>query len=209
MRTRFLLVAVLAMGLGAGSALGDKEKAKECFKKGMAEFMLNNYDAAITLFGEGFREEPEPVFLYNIAQAHRKAKRWPQAIEYYKKYLQMSPRAANRPEVEEHLANLAKALEEAASQPTKPVEAVAPPPVVTPPTNPEPPATTPKEPIVSTTTATTTTDNGGSTPVYKKWWLWTIVGVVVVGAVVGGAVAATTPNNASVPTTHYGNVLTF
>ena len=105
----------------------------------MAEFTLENFGKAIELFEEGFREEPEPVFLYNIAQAHRLAGHPAEALKYYKKYLALMPTAKNRPEVEEHVANLEKAVastplpakpEPAPPQPVKPEPEVKP--VITP-----------------------------------------------------------------------------
>ena len=39
----------------------------------MAEYVLEHWDQAIRQFEEGFKEEPQGAFLFNIAQAHRKA----------------------------------------------------------------------------------------------------------------------------------------
>ena len=48
----------------------------------------------------GFREEPKPEFLYNIAQAHRQAHHDDLALAFYRRYLAAEPNADNRAEVE-------------------------------------------------------------------------------------------------------------
>lgn len=111
-RLVLLLVAPLAV---ARPAFADKEKAKELFKQGNAAYKLDHFDEAITAFEAAYREEPSAVFLFNIAQSHRLAKRPRQAAEFYKKYLKDAPEAKNRAQVEEQIAGCeadAKRLDE-------------------------------------------------------------------------------------------------
>src|SRR5437867_4127540 len=90
--------------LCAAASRADKTKARDHFKRGMAHFVMDRYDEAIREFDAGFTEEPQPAFLYNIAQAHRKAGRPEQAIAFYKKYLSMTDdNAEDRPQVSEEL----------------------------------------------------------------------------------------------------------
>ena len=50
-----------------------KQKVKKLFEDGMVQYDLRRFDVAITLFEKAFETRPDPVFLYNIAQAHRMA----------------------------------------------------------------------------------------------------------------------------------------
>lgn len=117
----------------------------------MAHFNLEEWDKAISAWEDGFRIKPVPEFLYNIGQAYRLSKRPERAIAFYQKYLRMSPKAANRGEVERQIASLEKAVSEqqrAARQP---------------PLSPLQPGRRSGEPAVATTTPTTTTPRVAAT----------------------------------------------
>lgn len=94
-----MIVLVAALTLASIIASGDKALALEHFRKGMALYNLDRYDAAIETFQAGYQEEPAPVFLFNIGQSHRLAKRLSQATDYYRKYLRIKPDASNRADV--------------------------------------------------------------------------------------------------------------
>lgn len=98
--------AFAALGVPGPAASADKDKAREHYRKGSALYTLEKYDQSIGEFEAGYAEAPDPVFLYNIAQAHRLAHRTEQAIQFYKKYLDKSPEAPNRREVEDYVASL-------------------------------------------------------------------------------------------------------
>ncbi len=166
MRAR-LGMLTMALALLATPALANKERARERFQRGMAEYVLDHYDAAIHEFEEGFKEFPDPRFLYNIAQAHERAGRHAQAANFYEKYLDLMGDAPDRADVEKRIADLrraaaAQAAGAAARAPaaTAPTEAnpravVAKPaaPTSAPPANPVPqasaPARTPAPPSVA------------------------------------------------------------
>lgn len=111
------LAAALAALLAAvffwsPSARADQGKAAELYKKGMAAYALEDWDGAIAEWDRGFREEPKPEFLYNIAQAHRQAGRHEQAMRFYQRYLDLKPDAADRAEVERLIRVLRVAISE-------------------------------------------------------------------------------------------------
>jgi tetratricopeptide (TPR) repeat protein len=85
-----------------------KATALKAFQRGTAHYNHGEYDKAIEQFQSGYQAVPQAVFLYNIAQAHRAAGRADQALSYYRQYLQQSPDAKNRPEIEERIAALEK-----------------------------------------------------------------------------------------------------
>lgn len=181
------LVGVLVLlSFGVGLAHADKGKAKAHYKRGMAAFVLNQFDEAIVAFEAGFREEPEPAFLFNIAQAHGKAGRAARAVEFYRKYLDMSgERVADRAQVEQRIAELEKQLARPVDVP-KPVE-------------PPKPVDAANPVDQATATPTVLTYPAKAARPGRPRWVWAVVGVsavIVVGAVVGGVVAATIPSNA-------------
>jgi iron complex outermembrane receptor protein len=208
-----MVAVLLARGAHADD---DAAQARSFYEKGMAHYQLEEYDAAIEKWEAGFRIRPVPEFLYNIAQAHRLAKRLEKAVSFYRKYLNMNPKAPNRAEVERHIASLNKAIDEqkraTGSPPTTPIatdtgakpKPVEPVPVakpVEPPPKPVEPPPKPVEPAPPVTVvqpeptpAVTATATRDDRPIHKKGWFWGViggVGVVVVGAVVVGVVIGT------------------
>ena len=138
------LIMFSLLVLGTPAARADKRAARDHYKKGMAHFVMERWDEAIHEFDAGFTEEPQPEFLYNIAQAHRKAGRTAQAISFYKKYLSMLPeRSPERRPVE---VEMEAAREELASAPATPPSPPAPPVAPAPPTHLAPTVETPKPP---------------------------------------------------------------
>jgi tetratricopeptide (TPR) repeat protein len=106
-------VALLAASssLAHGSAQDEDEdpvatRARGLFERGMEHFRAAEYDGAIAQWEEGFRVKAAPEFLYNIGQAHRRARRPEQALPYYRRYLELRPDAPNRAEVERVIAGI-------------------------------------------------------------------------------------------------------
>ena len=194
---------------GAATATDDTSaQAKKLYERGMAHFQLAEYDEAIAKWQEGFRTKPVPEFLYNIGQAYRLSSRPEKAVQNYRAYLRMQPEAANRAEVERHIASLQKVIDQshsaATAPPTQPTTpsgmghgepAATPPPATTSPSTPtvEAPASTPP----TTGNALVASAPERKTPVTKKAWFWGVVAggaVVVAGAVVLGVVFGTKDN---------------
>jgi tetratricopeptide (TPR) repeat protein len=110
MTTTRLLCLLSTLFLLTLQAHADKALAREHFKKGLSAYHLENYDKAIEEFRTAFEAEPDPVFLYNIAQAYRLSGRPEEAIKHYQKYLKLSPDAPHREDVEARIAELKKSL---------------------------------------------------------------------------------------------------
>ncbi len=49
---------------------------------------------------------PDPVFLFNIAQCHRKMGHDKEAVDFYKSYLRNAPNAPNRADVQKRIQEL-------------------------------------------------------------------------------------------------------
>jgi hypothetical protein len=132
----------------------DTQRAKELFQQGTTLFNLGEFDKAIEAWQDGYKQKPDPGFLYNIGQAYRLKGDANKAIFFYRGYLRNSPKATNRAEIEAKIA----ALQKESSEPKAAVAPVAPPPVTTtapppaptaPPPAPRvaPPPTSPVEPL--------------------------------------------------------------
>jgi tetratricopeptide (TPR) repeat protein len=104
MRGLALLLALVSwLAASVASAAPSPEavkKAKEAFADGTTAFNLGQWQKAIDAWEKGYELKPDPIFLYNIAQAHRLAESFEKAIFFYKNYLRNSPKAPNRQEVE-------------------------------------------------------------------------------------------------------------
>jgi tetratricopeptide (TPR) repeat protein len=181
--SRGLVGALVLLALTATAAAEDRAQiALQHYKDGMAHFQLEEWDAAIGEWEAGFRAEPKAEFLYNIAQAYRLSKRPEKALSFYQKYLRLAPDAANRDEVERHVASLQKIVDEQKSS------SIAPPQQPLPPAKPAEPAAAPS-PAANDNAVVASAPK--KQPVYKKGWFWGVVGgavVVVAGAVVLGVV---------------------
>jgi hypothetical protein len=204
---------LLVLLLAATGRADDQNEAKRHFDEGTKAFNLGEFGRAVTEYRAAYNAKPDPVFLYNIAQAYRLNNDLSQALFFYRSYLRNLPHAPNRREVSdrvealEHQLAAQKALAMAppnsvqpssvASAPS-PSSAPAPEPEAAPAPAPATTTTTTSEPPPATSTAKApATENAGAdltahaaakpdkTPLYKKWWLWTGVGVVAVGVGLG------------------------
>lgn len=111
---------------GAGDAGAQVARARELYQSGMAAFAVDRFDGAIADFEAGFLLDPVPEFLFNIAQAHRKAGRREKAIEFYQRFIDLRPDVPDRASIEQTVAKLKAELQPLA------VAALAKPPPLTP-----------------------------------------------------------------------------
>lgn len=214
MRRSFFLALIVLLLLGGRTAhadAGDEARARALYEKGMAHFQLDEFDAAITLWLEAYRFKPAPELLYNVAQAHRlKSER---ALAFYRKYLALNPKAANRAEAERHIASLEQLLRDEpppqlppakpptpeVSKPPTPVASKPPTPVASKPPPPVPPLARPVAPPpvkLAPSSVAVSRPELTAAPVapiarradrslVRKPWLWATVGTVAVVVAVG------------------------
>lgn len=199
---RLTLVAVMASvvlaavgaprALASGNDASRVRDARAHYEQAVAHYNLDEFPQALAEFREAYRLKPDPSFLFNIAQCHRKLGDVDAALDFYRKYLRSLPEATNRADVERLIAELR--AKQASPSPPAPAAESAPPPVVAPPpapVAPVPPAAAPA-PAATSDALVVTAPPPAAAPVYKRWWFWTAVGVVLAGAAVG-AYAATRP----------------
>ena len=147
------------------------QRAKDLFQQGTTLFNIGEFDKAIAAWQEGYKEKPDPGFLYNIGQAYRLKGDGNKAIFFYRGYLRNSPRATNRAEIEAKI----EALQKEPSEPKAAVVPVAPPPPTAaplppaaapapPPIAPAPPPAAPVEPVPVAPPPVPAPPLAGSTP---------------------------------------------
>jgi tetratricopeptide (TPR) repeat protein len=163
----------------------DAEAARQHYERATAAYALGNFAEAALSYEKAFEQKPDPALLYNAAQAHRRAGNRTRAVELYRSFLQVFPRADNREVAERHLRELERAAElEAQAAAPPPLLAAPPPPAVA------PPAT----PVRSAEPRPT---------IWQRRWLWVGIGA---GALLAGTVAAFALSGQDDPQPTWGRV---
>jgi hypothetical protein len=199
---RFLALALSVVLVVAGSATaraGDPGRVSPAkrtllsrahYEAGLARFNAGNFEEAVREFELGYQLRALPLFLFNIAQAARRAGQLQKALDHYERYLQEQPAASERAEVELRIAQLRAQL--AAAAPPAPAE-------------PPPPAIAP---AAATVTLVAPAPPPPEAPRRKRTGVWVTLGVVgavlLAGAVT--AVAVTQTAGPSIPKTDLGNI---
>lgn len=117
MRSRLCFVvwvALCALAAPAWAQSGDALKAAQAaFDQAQIDYTQGKYDEAAKGFQAAFAARQFPQFLYNTGACfHMKGKRdgsaesYEQAVDYYRKYIEADPQAADRPKVEKAIGVL-------------------------------------------------------------------------------------------------------
>jgi outer membrane receptor protein involved in Fe transport len=119
----------LALLLCAGNALADERlEARRHFRNGMSLIAQGQFDKGIAELQAAYAIKPHPNVLYNIGRAYMDAGRPPEALEWYRRYLQSNPPDAES--VRTTIARLEATVK--ASEPSKPGEPLPTSPPLTP-----------------------------------------------------------------------------
>ena len=178
------LGAVVPPARAAGGEAARLHEARAHYEQAVAHYNLDEFAPALAEFREAYRLKPDPSFLFNIAQCHRKLGDNDAALDFYRKYLRSLPDAPNRADVERMIADL-RARQAAAPAPDAPAAAtMTAPPAETAAVAPAPPPSLRPAPPPDAVLASPAP--AAPAPVYTRWWFWTAVGTVVAGAVVTG-----------------------
>ena len=123
-----------------------KQEIHVHYQQATRAYDLGKYQEAVDEYQKVYEIDGDPVMLYNIAQAYRLNDQPQESIHFYRRYLQRSPEARNKEDVERKITAMEKLIEErrkaaalVAPPPPKPEakpaavpEPVLPTPVVTP-----------------------------------------------------------------------------
>lgn len=111
-----------------------KAEMKLHYEKATRAYDVQKYEEAVDEYQKAYEIGGDPAMLYNVAQSYRLNDQLPEALRFYRRYLQRSPNARNREDVERKIADLEKTVEErrkaaAVAPAPAPVPAAAAPPV--------------------------------------------------------------------------------
>ncbi len=220
MRALFIAMALLAATVARADNADPSAEARAHFDKGNAAYALGDYGQAAQEYEKAFSLKPDPALLYNAAQAHRIAGNKPRALLLYQNYLRVfGAQISNRDEVERHIENLQRAIEQDQKAQTTPPTTTLPGTGATAPGAPTPGATTPGATTPGATTPGTTAPGTTAPPLatsaptlvasappaqerslVKRPWFWATVGgaaLVVAGVAIGLGVGLSGDKNPS------------
>ena len=107
-----LQVAMAAVLAGPAAAQSKKDQAELRYEQGKAYYRTGAYELAIQEFLEGYKLDPRPGVLFNIARGYEELKDRGKAIEFYKKYLDLGAQATASVEARARVAGLERAIKE-------------------------------------------------------------------------------------------------
>ena len=129
---RALVIACLVLWSSAVFAQPKKVEAENAYKYGQSLYMKEDYENAAKQFKAAYDLDPDPVYLFNIAQALRLGTKCKDASDYYHRYLTEAKKAPNADAVKAYIVEVDECAK--AQQPV----VVAPPPVDPPTADPPP-----------------------------------------------------------------------
>jgi len=114
----------------------DENAARQHFERATNAFTKGKYEDAAREYLLAYRASNDSSLLFNVAQSQRLAGHYSSALQYYRMYLQNTPDASDRRDVERQIREMEKKL---GTSPTTPAPAPTPPPAPAPTPTPAPP----------------------------------------------------------------------
>jgi len=116
-----LALACLVLWSSSAFAQPNKVEAETAYNSGQSLYLKEDYEGAAKQFKTAYDLDPDPVYLFNIAQALRLGNKCKAAGDYYKRYLSEAKNAPNTDAVKAYIVE----VDECAKSQQQPV--VAPP----------------------------------------------------------------------------------
>lgn len=114
-------VALSATAAHADPTARDKAAAQQAYAAGQSRYDAGDFLGAAEQFSAAYQHDPDPVYLFNLAQAYRFAKRCRDAGDSYRRFLAAAPDAPNRDKVQHYLEEVdACARSQAPAEPSAP-----------------------------------------------------------------------------------------
>jgi tetratricopeptide (TPR) repeat protein len=135
--TLFCLAALVCLWRAEAAAGSAQAAAKDHYERATAAYYAGRYPEAIAEFRKTYDLDPEPILLFNIAQAYRKLGNVEEALAHYRRYLDRAPQADNRETVRARIRELEAELKDGSASPSgqspepQASEPTAPPPTAT------------------------------------------------------------------------------
>lgn len=110
---RFGLALALVLALAGVAAAADKKAEAEVhYDQGKAYYKAGAFDLAIQEFLQGYKLDPRPGVLFNIARGYEELKDRNKAIEFYKKYIDQGAAAAAATEARARMVVLERQIKD-------------------------------------------------------------------------------------------------
>jgi tetratricopeptide (TPR) repeat protein len=103
--------AQAAEGGGDDATAPEDVRAREAFTLGSRAFEDRRWEDAVRYFERAYELSGRPALLYNLGAAYERMGARERGIDAFERYLEASPNAENRTEVEERLHNLRAGLD--------------------------------------------------------------------------------------------------
>jgi len=104
MRAHLALSLMMASpAIAAPAEPSPEERAQAIYAQGVAAFKASDYQTALDRFEEAHALDPSPVLLYNMARANEELGRPGASVARYEAYLEASPQAPDRADVERRI----------------------------------------------------------------------------------------------------------
>lgn len=117
----WLLVASTGLGTAVAAPSDSSKRTvtnvdsiRRFMEKGQSLFVAGQYQRAAEVFETGYELHPYSAFLFNAGVALEKSGKLTEAIDHFKKYLEVDPKAPDAPDVTKRIAKVEQALKDQA-----------------------------------------------------------------------------------------------
>ncbi len=93
-----------------------QEKARSEYDAGVEAFRAKDFETALEHFERAYKLDPSPILIYNLARAHEETGHAGLAIEHFQLYLDRSPEASDRADIERRVRVMRAILEREQSE---------------------------------------------------------------------------------------------
>jgi len=118
----------LLLALARTAAADPSADATAANNEGLRLYDIHEWDAAIAKFKEAYRLRPDPLSLFNLAQANRLKGDCAEALQFYRTYRRNYPEQSNIPKVEKFITEMEGCAKKAEPVVVTPVVVAPPPP---------------------------------------------------------------------------------
>jgi hypothetical protein len=125
MRGKGCVLALAFLLCGAAHANENEAKAKQHYEAGERFYTHSDYGDALIEFEDAYKLSKKPALLFDIGRCQEALGHLSEAVDAFEHYLVEEPFQQDRPNIEEHIANLRVRMEPSA--PNKPTAVVEPP----------------------------------------------------------------------------------
>jgi tetratricopeptide (TPR) repeat protein len=141
----FVVLVMVFLGAGGAGAQtqsltpAQKQEMRQQYEKATRAYDIKKYSEAIDGYQRIYEIGGDPAMLFNIAQSYRLNGQSEEALRFYRRYLQRSPNARNRDDVERKIGDLERTIDERRKAAAAAAAPVVVPPPVAPTAEPAPP----------------------------------------------------------------------